>query len=160
MKPFSRRGPVTKLDEALIEQIIVHVPRVFYLKHVARLSKIAYSTMHEWMQRGEKELESESEEDEESIYVKFYNAYQIALSEALAEKLAVLSTCPKNYGAIVWILEHCYKQEFMSLPEDVQKILDWVNDHIKPMLAKGATVNGEEIKSLDQESDQASGCAS
>ena len=160
MKPFSRRGPVCIVHCISLFIILEKLNIIFYLKHVARLSKIAYSTMHEWMQRGEKELESESEEDEESIYVKFYNAYQIALSEALAEKLAILSTCPKNYGAIVWILEHCYKQEFMSLPEDVQKILDWVNDHIKPMLAKGATVNGEEIKSLDQESDQTSGCAS
>lgn len=150
-----RPGHPTYLDDALIETIILNIPRVFIMKHVAQLSDIPYKTLFHWMTRGKKEIEADSEE---TIYTKLYRAYQKKRSEALADKLEELTKCPRNYGAIVWILEHCYKKEFMTLPEDVQKIIDWVNNHIKPMLEKGGSINGDQIKEMDSEGDQTSGC--
>jgi hypothetical protein len=149
-----RPGQPTYLDDALIEKIISNIPRVFIMKHVAQLSSIPNQTLNTWMMRGKKEIEAEIE----SIYTKLYIAYHAKLSEALSGLLEELKKCRPNYGAIVWILEHCYKKEFMTLPEDVQKIIDWVNNHIKPMLEKGGSINGEQIKEMDSEGDQTSGC--
>lgn len=149
-------GHPTYLDEKLIEKIVDNVPRVFIMKHVAQLSDIPYQSLFHWMTRAKKEIK---EGITDTIYVKLYLAYNKKRSEALQEKLDKLAECPKNYGAIVWILEHCYKEEFMTLPEDVQKILDMFTNVIKPMLEKGVSINGsEEIKEIHPESDQTSGC--
>jgi hypothetical protein len=138
------------LDDAIIAQAVEAVPRVFVMKHVAQLCDIPYKTFYHWMTRGRKEVEGDLER---TIYGKLYLAYHKKRSEALADKIKELSACPKNYGAIVWILEHCYKKEFMTLPEDVQKIIEWVNKDILPILEKGGSIDGQQIKEIYSEGD-------
>jgi hypothetical protein len=144
-----RPGQPTYLDDALIETIISHVPRVYIAKHVAQLCGIPNQTLNTWMVRGKKEIANGTE----SIYTKLYTAYQKKLSEALVDLLEELKKRSANYGAIVWILEHCYKKEFMTLPDDVQKILDWVTKDILPVLEKGGSIDGwEKTEKMDSES--------
>ena len=143
-----RPGQPTYLDDDLIAKIVSNIPNVYIMKHVAQLSGIPNQTLNTWMMRGKKEIATETE----SIYTKLYMAYHAKLSESLAGLLEELKKCRPNYGAIVWILEHCYKKEFMTLPDDVQKILDWVNKDVLPTLEKGGSINGEQIKEMDSES--------
>lgn len=149
MSKYTPKSNPAYLDDLIIQQVVEAVPRAFIMKHVAQLCDIPYKTFFHWMRRGKRELQN----DEDSIYTQLVTAYNKALSEAMVELLNELKTCPKNYGAVIWILEHCYKKEFMTLPEDVQKVLDWVNNHIKPALEKGGSINGEQIKEMDSESD-------
>lgn len=148
MSKYTPKSNPAYLDENIIKQVIEAVPRVFIMKHVSQLCDIPYKTFYHWMKRGKRELDA----NEDTIYTKLNLAYNRALSDALVALLSELRECPKNYGAIVWILEHCYKKEFMTLPDDVQKILDWVNKDVLPVLEKGGSINGEQIKEMDPES--------
>ena len=150
------QGPHTYLDDVLIEKIIAAVPQVFIMRHVANLIKLNDKTLYCWMKRGDKDIQAG---EETSVYAKLYKSYQQALSEALREKLEILARCPKNYGAITWILEKCFKDDFETKSEAHKQLEDYVENVIKPMLGKGELANGgKETKEMDSQGHEEQGC--
>jgi hypothetical protein len=134
-------GPVTRLDDNLIKVITDAIPRVIIQQHVAYLTDIPPQTLHHWLKRGNTEIK-EGISPDDSIYVKLSQAYYHKRSEVLEEKLARLDECPKNYGAITWLLEKCFKDDFESKSDHVKQLEDYVLNFIKPMMAKGGFESG------------------
>lgn len=144
-------GPQTRLDDKMIENILEAIPKVIVMKHVAQLNNMNESTLRTWLKRGEREI---AEGREDTIYVKLIRAYNKRRSEVLQEKLNILAGCPRNYGAITWILEKCFKDDFEVMSESHKQLLDWVENVIKPLLGKGAPLNGEETEERREETEE------
>jgi hypothetical protein len=138
----------TYLDEQLIKEIVDAVPKVLLMKHVAQLCDLPYTTLFTWIKRGRKDLE---EGENGSIYAKLVLAYSKKQSEALAERLALLDGCPKNYGAITWKLEKCFKKDFGNKSEAHKQLEDFVFNYLKPIVDKGGMeIAKEKIEELHQ----------
>lgn len=145
-------GPVTALDDKLIQKICATVPRVPILKHVANLLCIPYTTLHHWLTRGNREM---TEGINDSIYVSFALQYNRAWSEFLALKLEELGECPKSYGAITWILEKCFREDFEVKSEYVKQLEDYVLNFVKPMMVKGGFEDaGKETTETNQQNQE------
>jgi hypothetical protein len=150
---ISRPGHPTYLDDDLIAKILEAIPQVMIMKHVASILCIPYQTFHTWMTRGGSDIR---EGLHDSIFAKLHAAYYRKRSEVMREKLEVLSLCPKNYGAITWILEKCFKDDFEVMSESHKQLLDWVENYVKPLLAKGGFEHGvQETKEGRQETEEA-----
>lgn len=130
----NKPGPQTALDDAMIVKIIDAIPKVIIRKHVAQLNNLNESTLRTWLKRGNNEIR---EGIEDTIYVKLVQAYNKRRSEVLEEKLTSLATCPKNYGAITWILEKCFKDDFEVKSEAHKQLEDFVINYLKPIMEKG-----------------------
>lgn len=132
----------TYLDELLIRDIVAAVPRVLIMKHVASLCEVPYKTLNHWIRRGKKDIE---EGKEGSIYAKLVTAYNKKRSEVLEEKLFELKQCPKNYGALTWTLEKCFREDFEGKSELHKQLEDIVFNYLKPIVDKSGFENVKEM---------------
>lgn len=134
LKLPNRPGPPTRLDDKMIADIIEAIPKVIIMKHVAQLNKLDESSLRGWLKRGNQEIR---EGITDTIHVKLVHAYNQKRSEVLQEKLAALATCPKNYGAITWLLEKCFREDFETKSEAHKQLEDLVLNYLKPIMEKG-----------------------
>jgi hypothetical protein len=90
-----------------------------------------------------------------SIFADFYQQYHERKAEVLAAKLEKLDKCPKNYGALTWILERCFRDDFENKSESQKKLEDYVFNVIQPMIGKGVIPNvGEETEERRKETEE------
>jgi hypothetical protein len=132
----------TILDQNLIDRILDAIPKVFIQNQIAHLCGIYPQRLSDWIKFGKRDMESGVKN---SIYADFYQQYHEARAEALHQKLKHLSMCPKNYGAITFILERCFKDEFEVMSESHKQLLDLVENVIKPLLRQGGHLNEAKI---------------
>lgn len=137
----------TYLDEGLIREIVDAVPKVLLMKHVAQLCQLPYTTLYTWIKKGKKEIE---EGGGGSIYAKLALAYFRKQSESLAEMLGSLDCCPRNYGAITWKIEKCFRKDFGDKTESHKELEDFVFKHLRPLLDSGNGGGGDAKEKLEE----------
>lgn len=138
-------GRPSDLTPELLNQIINAVPRVIIQSQVAKLVKTTKQNISLWLKRGE----IDQKENKRTIYREFYDEFYAAQARVVEEKLASLGKCPRNYQALTWILEKCFREDFGSESEEIRQ-LKALFVKILPVLEKGISHGGKEIE-LDPE---------
>ena len=144
-------GRPPELTTELKDKLIDAAARVLVPNQIAAKCKVHKSTLYDWLNRGE----VDSNSGINSIFAQLSEGVREAKSHVCDELLSKLKTCPRNYGALTFILSKAFKEDFEDLPEDVKQMVDIYIKVIKPLMDKGAINYGkEETKALDSESDQ------
>lgn len=126
-------GRPSILTQQIIERVLDAIPKVIVPQQVAYYSMIPPSTLRSWLEVGLKDIEQQND----SIYAQFSLRYYKVRSEVLQDKIERLGTCPKNYGALTWILEKCFREEFEEKSAYVRMLEDVVFDKLPNFLGKG-----------------------
>lgn len=131
-------GRPLELNEAIIQRILEAVPKVIIPSQVAALSRVPKQTLSRWLINGKRD----SNNGISSLFAQLWDSFTEEQAKVAAETITKLRKCPKNYGALTFILEKCFKDDFES-KSDVQKQLeDYVYNVIKPLLSKGELRDG------------------
>lgn len=151
MLPVNRTGRPSDLTHEIIYRILSAIPEVLIKQQVAYRARILPQRLSEWLKWGAEDLDAGTD----SIYAQLAEKYNLARSDALMGYLLKLGVCPKNYGALTWILEKCFKDEFEAKSEFQKQLEDYVFNKLPPLLDKGG--QGDGGKELDQGRDQTPG---
>lgn len=135
-------GRPPDITEEIIERIIENVPKVVIQNQVAHLSKVPKSTMDDWLKRGIRD----SENGINSLFAQFSERFKEAQAKVASECITFLRHCPKNYGALTFILERCFKDDFETKSDAQKQLEDYVDNVIKPLINKGEIIHGKEIQ--------------
>lgn len=139
------------LTQELKEKLVDAAAKVLVPNQIAAKCKVHKSNLYLWLSLGEKD----SKNGINSIYAQLLEEIKEAQANVCDELMNKLKTCPRNYGALTFILSKAFKEDFEDLPEDVKQMVDIYIKVIKPLMDKGAINYGkEETKALDSESDQ------
>ncbi len=143
-------GHHTILTQSMIDNIIKAVPQVLIQNQVAGLVGIPRQYLSLWLKYGERDIQRGTEN---SLFAQLYDRFYKSRAEVLRDKLLFLSTCPKNYGAITWIIEKCFREDFGAESEEMKQLKDLVFNQILPLIGKGVIPDGgRETKEVDSES--------
>lgn len=147
----------TILDQKLIDRLLDAIPKVMVDRQVAHYCGIYPQRLSDWIKFGQRDMKAGKHN---SLYADFYQQYFEKKAEVLAEKLSVLGSCPERYGAITWILEHCFKDDFETKSEAHKQLEDLVLNVIKPIMEKGGLdLVRQETEEMDSESYKTSRCS-
>ena len=145
-------GRPIEFNQETIQRILAAVPKVIVPSQVAGLSGVPKQRLSEWLIKGERDINLGIE----SLYAQLADGFKLAQAEICAEIITKLQSCPKNYGALTWTLEKCFKEDFESKSEYVKQLEDYVLNVIKPMMTKGGLENGiPEAKEAGEETKEA-----
>lgn len=124
------------------------------LTNACRKMKIHPHRLERWMEQGS----TDAKEGINSVFANLYYKIRESQSIRISETLKKMTTCPKNWQALAWFLERCFKEDFSNdaeqyrrLLEDYQRIIieiQRIKDLPKEAL-KGVLINGQ----LDSKSD-------
>jgi hypothetical protein len=112
-------GRPTELTKEVHARLIEAVSHVIIPSQVAAYARVPRTTLLEWLQRGEKDSSAHID----SIYAQFSSDFIQAQSEIVKETIAFLRSCPKNYQALIWLLERCFRKDFGSDSEEIKELI-------------------------------------
>lgn len=140
-------GRPSELTDEVKARLLQAVPLVIVPNQVAAYAKVPKSSLKNWLKRGESDLN----EHIDSTYAQFWAEFKAIQAQVVREHIALLRTCPKNYGALTWILEKCFREDFGADSEEMRELRDLFK-LILPLLGKGEATNGsKEAQELHQE---------
>lgn len=137
LKPNPPGNPITLTTE-IMERVLANVSKVVIQNQVAHLSKVPKSTLSDWLIRGTKDAEM----GVDTIFAQLSDRFREEQAKVAAESITMLRKCPKNYGALTFILEKCFKDDFETKSESHKQLEDYVLNFIKPRMAKGDVADG------------------
>lgn len=112
-------GRPTKLIPRVHEDIIKTIRAGNYLETAAAFAGINKSTLHDWLRRGEREIQRVEQDGRnrvrmsEEIYVNFSNAVSEALAEAeMRDVLTIGKAASDNWQAAAWRLERKFPDKW------------------------------------------------
>lgn len=132
-------GRPCELTEEVQVRIFTALPQVLIQRQVAFAAMIHPSTLNTWLTSGDKD----QIEGVDSIYAQFSYKYHSLRAACLAEKLRFLSACPKNYGALTWTLEKCFREDCGPEAAEIRELREMFLK-ILPLLSKGVASNESE----------------
>lgn len=121
-------GRPPKLTQALIREISILVPRVFFLSTAADLLGISRMTLHRWQKRGEVEIQRRSRPSYpgrpgEALYAEFCYALKRARAQA---ELFLLSEIKRaadtDWRAAAWLLERCFPERWGRHSREIREL--------------------------------------
>lgn len=148
MVQLLRAGRPITLTQEIIDRILVAVPKLLVPSQIAYNARILPQRLSEWLKWGLEDIDS----GQNSIFAQLAENYYAVRSQAMLDKIEKLGACPKNYGALTWILEKCFKEEFEAKSEYVKMLEDVVFEKLPKYLQGGN--HGEKV---DSEGYQTSG---
>jgi len=138
-------GRPSELTPAVQKRLLDAVPHVIIPAQVAAMARVPKQSLHEWLSRGEKD----SLEGIDSVYAQFSDDYLAARAKIVQETIAFLKCCPKNYQALTWILERCFRKDFGSDSDEIKELIR--NLDIIMNAKKGGLENGEANSKCEKE---------
>lgn len=140
--------PARLLDDETKQRILDAVPKVIVQNQVAAMARISKSNLSRWLSMGEADVEN----DIDSVYAQFWNEYRAAKAHVLYKSLLMIANRTPNYGALIWIIEKCFREDFGKESEEFRRIAEMFK-MIFPLIGKGELLNGsQETKEMDSES--------
>jgi hypothetical protein len=124
----------TILDQDVIDRILDAIPKVLVPRQIAHYCGLDPNRLYDWIKFGKRDMEMGKHN---SIYADFLQQYNEKMAETLHKKLKRLDVCPRNYGAITWVLERAFKDDFETKSEAQKQLEDYVFNVIEPMLRQG-----------------------
>jgi hypothetical protein len=137
LKPNPPGNPIT-LTKEIMERVLENVSKVIIQNQVAHLSKVPKSTLSDWLIRGTKD----SEMGRDTIFAQLSDRFREEQAKVAAQTVTQLRGCPKNYGALTFLLEKCFKDDFEAKSESHKQLEDYVLNFIKPRMGKGDLADG------------------
>lgn len=114
-------APHTLTDE-LSDRILDVAEDAFTVTQVARLSKVNYKTLNNWLIQGEKDHDAGLD----TVHSRFLDSFNQKVGKKIACLLDSLQT-QNSYQSISWLLENCYPDEFGQNSYKYRQLLDMVN---------------------------------
>jgi hypothetical protein len=147
--------PQQLTDEALAK-ILHHAYSDLLLNNAARIAKVHEQTLKSWMERGKEDLTNLRP----TFLANFFTQVREKQATKISELLHKIENCAKNWQALAWKLEKCFREDFGADAPEFKELLDQYiklrDDFIKLKnqlaLTQGALKNAEE---LDRGSDKA-----
>lgn len=136
----------TTLTQQKIDDIIAAVPEVIIQNQVAHRAKVTPKQLDVWLDEGERDANLGKND---SIFAQLFHKYHYARTEVVKKNLDTLQCCPRNYQALTWTLEKCFRGDFGKDSDQIQKLLELVGI----VIAEKGLQNGK-AKEMDSESDQ------
>ena len=115
-----KMGAPTLLNDDVHKIIVDAVRQDLLLTQGARAASISNWTLKNWMVQGNEDVK----EGNDSPFAHLFTSVRKAQRENITELLNKLKTCPKNHGAITWILERCCREDFSANAEWEEEIRD------------------------------------
>ncbi len=134
-------GHHTTLTPQKIDEIIAAVPEVIVQNQVAHRAHVTKQSLSQWLEQGQNDIEKGRPD---SLFAQLYDRFHKARSEIVKNTLATLLGCPKNFQALTWTLEKCFREDFGKDSEQIQKLLDLVFNQVIPLAQKGVLQNGSQ----------------
>ncbi len=148
----SPTGRPSELTDEVKARLLEAVPLVIIPNQIAAYAKVPKQSLHNWLKRGQ----NDSIEGIASHYAQFWDEFKSLQAQVVREKLELLSTCPKNYGAITWILEKCFREDFGADSDEMRELRELFK-LILPLIGKGDANGSKEGKELHTEGNQTPG---
>lgn len=144
------QGFHTSLTNQVKERVIEATSQVIVLPQIAALSGVPLTTLRGWLHRGAKDKIGGIE----SIFAQLSSEFYKARGEVVRDLLNQLRSCPKNYGALTWILEKCFKEDFGAESEEMKELRELFKS-ILPLIGKGElfNVNSQNAKAYESQED-------
>jgi hypothetical protein len=148
MRDTSKHAPpVIPLDDEQTRLFLHYVGEDLLLSNAARHIGITPGRLMRLMERGMTDIE---EGEINSVFAQLYTSTTKKQAEKISNLLYKIELCQKNWQALAWKLEKCFKEEFsidapefkqllekyLKLSEDYQRLKD------KPSL-QGAMTDGK-----------------
>lgn len=90
------------------------------LSNAARHAGVHPYILNRWMEYGSDDVK----QNLVTIYSQLFKKVCKSQADKITELLNKIETCPKNFGALVWILEKCFKEEFSSDAEEYKYLVE------------------------------------
>jgi hypothetical protein len=133
MLPRNSEGHPTELNHDLIYKIIEAIPEVIVQNQVALRARIPRQRLSDWLKFGERDM---LKGDHNSIFAQLADRYHYARTEVLKENIQIIKSCPKNYQAIIWLIERCFREDFGSDSQEIKELREMFKN-ILALTSKG-----------------------
>jgi|ERR1041385_123735 hypothetical protein len=138
-----RANPVgfhTDLTPQLADDLVNAIGDVLVLGQAAALCGMHRVKLYQWMEKGEKDI---SENNQSSIFAQLFIRMYSTKALKAKELIQRLKECPKNYQALTWLLEKCFKDDFGADNEEIKQLREMFKQ-ILPLIGKGDSYNGQD----------------
>jgi hypothetical protein len=119
-KPQAHR-PVVELREDQIPKIVEGFEFTFVLNRAAGWASVSRYHLKKWLHMGANDLD---EGKHDTIYAQLFTQVGISLSNKAKEFLSKLQKCPRNAGALQWLLEKCFKNDYGTDSDEMKEMID------------------------------------
>jgi transposase len=90
------------------------------LPNAARHAEHDPATVYRWMEQGREDNSKELD----TPYTKLFKSVSKSQSEKITKLLNKIEECPKNFNALCWILEKCFREEFSNDAEEYKYLVE------------------------------------
>jgi hypothetical protein len=147
-----------KLTDEVIAKILYFAEADLLLNNAARCARVHEDTLKRWMELGRQDIK----DDRETFLASFYLQVREKQALKISKLLDMIETGAKNWQALAWKLEKCFREDFGLDAPEYKELLDRYlelsndlkrlrNDRATP---QGGLNNGRE---MDCRSNQAQG---
>ena len=141
MEEKDKGGRPTVLHEEIIEQLVLAVPYYLIPTQCAYSIGISQQNLSNWLKQGSMDVK----EGISSLPGRLFVAFKKAQAKEVAQIIGMLRMCPKNYQALTWLLERCFREDFGGDSEELKELRELFKQ-ILPMIGKGVSY-GKEVDS-------------
>lgn len=134
-------GRPTGLTDEIRERVLLAIPKVIVRRQVARLSRIHPDSLRYWLETGDKDI---SAGRFDTALAQFTLDYYETLARVVQIGLQYIAAGHKSYGAMTWILEKCFREDFGRESDEIRDILDKFATIYPLLVNKGDTNERDE----------------
>jgi hypothetical protein len=140
-----------QITDEVYAKILHHAYSDLILNNAARCARVHEDTLKRWMFIGKEDLQFNRVTFLASFYVQVREKQATKISELLQK----IENCSKNWQALAWKLEKCFREDFGADAPEFKELLDQYiklrDDFIKLKnqlaLTQGALKNAEKLDS-------------
>jgi hypothetical protein len=98
----------TALTDAVVTRILYFVEQDILLNNAARCARIHSDTLERWLKIGEDDVIN----DRDTFLAQFYLQVKEKQGNKISIILQKIEDCTKNWQALAWKLEKCFREDF------------------------------------------------
>ncbi len=116
-------GRPTKFTPEMQERILEGMKKVLVKRHAAAYAGIHHKTLYRYLEWGEEDLLNDLDTD----YAKFCAAFKRTQADKIDELVDGIQSRKKNWQALAWLLERCFRQDYGQDAGIIQELLEKSN---------------------------------
>lgn len=113
-------GQPTKFTPEITQKIIEGIKGCLILRQACGYAEISYQTLYNWLNIGRDDINKGLLTE----YASFFYAVKKTQAEEVKELITEVKAKVKNWQAIAWLLERCFREDFGQDAGIIQDLLD------------------------------------
>lgn len=109
-----------QLTDEVIVKILHHAYADLLLNNAARIARVHEQTLKGWMDRGKEDFLQKRV----TFLAKFFTQVREKQATKISELLHKIESCTKNWQALAWKLEKCFREDFGLEAPEFKELLD------------------------------------